>query len=165
MGIVLQRTLSAGFIAPCLPLTPSDRQPARSGFTKSTRRLSDDVPARGQRRAAAHPQRTRLGTTLPAVIEAVAALRVRSCLLDGEAVYCDENGVALFAKLRQRRNDRHVILRAFDLLELDGKDLRREPLERRKVLLVRLQNISGVALSELAKRARLYVPRPVWEGA
>ena len=90
---------------------------------------------------------------------------MRSCLLDGEAVYCDENGVALFAKLHQRRNDRHVILRAFDLLELDGKDLRREPLERRKVLLMRLQNISGVALSELAKRARLYVPRPVWEGA
>jgi len=29
-------------------------------------------------------------------------------------------------------------LRAFDLLELDGKDLRREPLERRKVLLMRL---------------------------
>jgi len=35
-------------------------------------------------------------------------------------------------------NDRHVIMRAFDLLELDGKDLRREPLERRKVLLMRL---------------------------
>jgi ATP-dependent DNA ligase len=44
----------------------------------------------------------------------------------------------VFAKLRQRRNDQRVLLRAFDLLELDGKDLRREPLERRKVLLIRL---------------------------
>jgi hypothetical protein len=40
--------------------------------------------------------------------------------------------------LRQRRNDRHVVLYAFDLLELDGQDLRREPLVRRKVLLARL---------------------------
>ena len=39
-------------------------------------------------------------------------------------------------KLRQRRNDGRVVL--FDLLELDGKDLRREPIERRKVLLMRL---------------------------
>jgi ATP-dependent DNA ligase len=36
-------------------------------------------------------------------------------------------------KLRQRRNDGRVVL--FDLLELDGKDLRREPIEWRKVLL------------------------------
>jgi bifunctional non-homologous end joining protein LigD len=68
----------------------------------------------------------------------VAALRVRSCLIDGEAVCCDDNGVAVFAKLRQRRNDRHVVLYAFDLLEPDGQDLRREPLVRRKVLLPRL---------------------------
>jgi bifunctional non-homologous end joining protein LigD len=73
-----------------------------------------------------------------AFVEAVAALRVRSCLIDGEAVCCDDNGVAVFAKLRQRRNDRHVVLYAFDLLEPDGQDLRREPLVRRKVLLPRL---------------------------
>ena len=57
----------------------------------------------------------------------MAALRARSCLIDGEAVCCDDKGVAVFAKLRQRRNDRHVLLHAFDLLELDGRDLRREP--------------------------------------
>src|SRR5215813_14301444 len=78
------------------------------------------------------------GPRYPLIVEAVAALRVRSCLIDGEAVCCDDNGLAVFAKLRQRRNDQRVLLRAFDLLELDGKDLRREPLERRKVLLMRL---------------------------
>jgi ATP-dependent DNA ligase len=46
--------------------------------------------------------------------------------------------MAVFAKLRQRRNGRHVVLYAFDLLELDGQDLQREPLERRKILLARL---------------------------
>jgi bifunctional non-homologous end joining protein LigD len=76
----------------------------------------------------------------------VAALPVRSCLIDGEAVVCDDNGVAVFAKLRQRRNDRHVLLYAFDLLELDGQDLRREPLERRKVLLARLLARARVGL-------------------
>ena len=39
------------------------------------------------------------------IVEPVAALRVRSCLIDGEAVACDDNGVAVFAKLRQLRND------------------------------------------------------------
>jgi bifunctional non-homologous end joining protein LigD len=52
----------------------------------------------------------------------------------------------VFAKLRQRRNDRHVILRAFDLPELDSKDLRGEPLEHRKVLLMRLLTGASVGL-------------------
>src|SRR5262245_21886107 len=73
----------------------------------------------------------------PLIAEALNGLKVATCLIDGEAVCCDENGVAVFAKLCQRR-DRHVRLRAFDLLELDGNDLRREPIERRKVLLIRL---------------------------
>ena len=37
------------------------------------------------------------------------------------------------SKAAPTRNDGRVVL--FDLLELDGKDLRREPIERRKVLL------------------------------
>jgi bifunctional non-homologous end joining protein LigD len=33
----------------------------------------------------------------PRIIEAVNALKVRSWLIDGEAVACDDNGVAVFA--------------------------------------------------------------------
>src|SRR5262249_42210765 len=62
------------------------------------------------------------------------------------SVCCDDNGVAVFAKLRQRRNDQRVLLRVFGLVELDGKDLRREPLERRKVLLIRLLAKASVGL-------------------
>jgi ATP-dependent DNA ligase len=61
------------------------------------------------------------------IVEAVNWLRVRSCLIDGEAVACDENGLAVFELLREKPAGRHVFLYAFDLLELDGKDLRREP--------------------------------------
>jgi len=59
--------------------------------------------------------------------------KVRSWLIDGEVVCCDERGLARFDVLRRRRNEAVVFLYAFDLLELDGVDLRREPLEVRKV--------------------------------
>ena len=71
----------------------------------------------------------------PLIVQAVNALKLRSCLIDGEAVACDDNGMAVFQKLRQQRNDQHVFLYAFDLLELNGTDLRREPLEVRKATL------------------------------
>ena len=59
-------------------------------------------------------------------------LKARSCLIDGEAVASDDNGVAVFARLRRKPSGRHVFLIAFDLRELDGEDLRREPFETRK---------------------------------
>jgi ATP-dependent DNA ligase len=68
----------------------------------------------------------------------VNQLKVRSCLIDGEAVACDDKGIAVFERLRRKREGRHVFLCAFDLLELDGKDLSREPLEVRKATLASL---------------------------
>ena len=63
---------------------------------------------------------------------------MRSCLIDGEAVCCNERGVSSFDKLRYRSNDPEVVLIAFDLLELNGDDLRREPFEVRKQTLASL---------------------------
>jgi bifunctional non-homologous end joining protein LigD len=60
---------------------------------------------------------------------------VRSCLIDGEAVACGDDGLPAFDRLRYRRADGTVFLFAFDLLELNGDDLRREPLEVRKATL------------------------------
>jgi ATP-dependent DNA ligase len=67
----------------------------------------------------------------PLVVEAVNHLNVRSCLIDGEVVCCDEKGVTSFQLLRHRRNEPQALLYAFDLLELNGTDLRREPIEIR----------------------------------
>ena len=61
-------------------------------------------------------------------------------MIDGEAVVCDENGVAVFELIRQRGAGEHAVLCAFDLLELDGKDLRRRLIEERKGLLAKLLN-------------------------
>ena len=47
--------------------------------------------------------------------------------IDGEAVVCDGAGVADFERLHSREHDRRVFLYAFDLLELDGVDLRPLP--------------------------------------
>jgi ATP-dependent DNA ligase len=41
-----------------------------------------------------------LSHRFPFVVLAVAALPVRSCLIDGEAFVCDENGLAVFDLIR-----------------------------------------------------------------
>src|SRR5690606_27923371 len=66
----------------------------------------------------------------PALAEAVRRLRCASCIIDGELVSCDEQGVPVFERLRSRRHP--VQLYAFDLLELDGVDYRSNPVEARK---------------------------------
>jgi bifunctional non-homologous end joining protein LigD len=76
---------------------------------------------------------------------AVGKLPVRSCLIDGEAIVCDERGLAVFELIRRHGTIASAMHCAFDLLELDGKDVRREPIERRKVLLKEL--LQGSQLS------------------
>jgi hypothetical protein len=58
----------------------------------------------------------------------VAALPARSVTIDGEAVCCDNAGVAVFEKLHSGAYDGEAFLYAFDLLELDGEDWRSRPL-------------------------------------
>ena len=72
------------------------------------------------------------------ITSAAESIGARAFLIDGEAVVCDHTGLAIFEKIRHRRHDASVFLYAFDLLELNGKDLRREPIELRKRYLARL---------------------------
>jgi bifunctional non-homologous end joining protein LigD len=72
------------------------------------------------------------------VAAAAAALPVESALLDGEIVAITPDGRTSFQSLQNLlRGDRSVQIAyfAFDLLELDGKDLRRRPLLERKAAL------------------------------
>ena len=64
----------------------------------------------------------------PLIVEVIAKLRSRSCIIDGEAVACGEDGIASFDRIRYRHNNDGVFLYAFDLIELDGDDLRPSPL-------------------------------------
>jgi hypothetical protein len=64
------------------------------------------------------------------IAEAVAALPARNGYVDGEATVLDENGVSVFAELQDALSagsaDR-ITYHVFDLLWLDGKDLRPLP--------------------------------------
>jgi ATP-dependent DNA ligase len=72
------------------------------------------------------------------IVAAIEALAARTCAIDGELIACDGNGLADFELLRYRGQSASVMLVAFDLIELDGRDLRREPIETRKAELSRL---------------------------
>jgi bifunctional non-homologous end joining protein LigD len=74
----------------------------------------------------------------PLVVAAVATLPVRSCMIDGEAIVSDDSGLAVFELIRSWRHNHTAVLCAFDLLELDGQDLRRLPIEERKAGLAQL---------------------------
>jgi ATP-dependent DNA ligase len=50
----------------------------------------------------------------PLIVESLARLRSRSCIIDGEAVACNDNGLASFDRIRYRRHDATVFLYAFD---------------------------------------------------
>jgi ATP-dependent DNA ligase len=136
---LLRKRLSAdraSFIEPCLP-SPADKPPSGSNWIHEIKHDGFRLMARRD------PMGIRLITRrgndwtqrYPLVIEAVNDLKVRSCLIDGEVVCCDERGLATFQLLRHRRNEPQAFLYAFDLLELNGDDLRREPIEVRKATL------------------------------
>jgi ATP-dependent DNA ligase len=139
----------AGFVAPCLPITiprpPTGplwiREIKHDGYRLMAWRDGDDVRLY-----------TRRGNDwsdrYPAVAAALRALKVGSCLIDGELVVSDDAGVSSFERLRLRRHDHVAFLYAFDLLAADGEDLRREPLEIRKATLASLlrKPPSGIAL-------------------
>ena len=60
----------------------------------------------------------------PELAEVVAALPVRSCVIDGELTACDQLGIPDFRALHFNSSDDVRCVWAFDLLYLNGKDLR-----------------------------------------
>ena len=86
----------------------------------------------------------------PLVVEALAGLPVHSCVLDGEAIAVNDAGLSVFDLIRCRQQDHAVTLCAFDLLELDGEDLRHTPIETRKATLKSLlrRSHNGVAFNQ-----------------
>jgi bifunctional non-homologous end joining protein LigD len=87
-----------------------------------------------------------LAYRFPLIVETLSRLRVRSCIVDGEAVACGDDGIASFDRIRYRRHDTSAFLYAFDLIELNGDDLRRDPLAVRKATLASLLARAGPGL-------------------
>jgi bifunctional non-homologous end joining protein LigD len=143
--------LPRGFVPPCLP-TKAPHPPSGDTWIHEIKHDGFRVIARKD------CERVRLysrpGNDLtyrfPLIVEALARLRSRSCIIDGEAVCCDEDGMPSFDRIRYRRHDASVFLYAFDLIELSGDDLRREPLQTRKATLASLlrRSLPGLRLNE-----------------
>jgi len=137
MGIMLRmRTLPAGFIAPCLP-TKTDKLPSGSQWLHEIKHDGFRIIARknGERVRLYSRPGNDFTRRFPLIVDALSRLRSRSCIIDGEAVACDDNGVASFDLVRHHRANERIFLYAFDLIELNGDDLRRDPLEVRKATL------------------------------
>jgi bifunctional non-homologous end joining protein LigD len=96
---------------------------------------------------------SRDATTSATAFTAIEALPIRSCLIDGEATVVDSLGLSVFDLLRYRQHDCAAVLFSFDLIELDGRDLRNTPIEQRKDLLANVmrpvrRSHPGIALNQ-----------------
>ena len=133
------RTLPPGFIAPCLP-TSAPQPPSGNLWLHEIKHDGFRVIARkeGKRVKLYSRPGNDLTKRFPLIVESLARLRPHSCIIDGEAVACGDDGIASFDRIRYRRHDESVFLYAFDLVKLDGDDLRRDPLEVRKATLASL---------------------------
>jgi bifunctional non-homologous end joining protein LigD len=133
-------------IEPCLP-SPAKAPPSGPGWLHEIKHDGFRILAR--RGGAGVRLITRAGNDFsarfPFIAKAVGKLPVRSCLIDGEAIVCDENGLAVFELIRRRGALANAVHCAFDLLELNGEDLRRQPIEERKWRLANL--LDGAHLS------------------
>ena len=132
-----------GFIVPCAPIR-LDRVP-------SGPRWHHEIKYDGYRICASKGDTVRLWTRLQnecggrflRIAEAMAALPCESATIDGEAVVRRPDGHCDFHALRLKVGAAKAELIAFDLIELDGEDLRRMPIEDRRA---RLEPLCGGAI-------------------
>jgi bifunctional non-homologous end joining protein LigD len=90
----------------------------------------------------------------PAIVYAARQIKATSFHIDGEGVVCREDGLADFERLHSKGSDDECFLYAFDLIELNGEELRRRTLIDRKQ---RLRNL-------LARRRSVIVYNDHLEG-
>jgi len=125
----------AAFIVPCRPIVAS-KPPSGSGWAHELKhdgyRLQIHI----------RDGRVRLYTMngadwskrYPLIVESAARIN-GAAIIDAEVVWIGSDGVADFDALHSRLNDRAAVALAFDLLALDGEDLRRKPFSERKAAL------------------------------
>jgi bifunctional non-homologous end joining protein LigD len=74
----------------------------------------------------------------PGLVQALQSEPCEDFVVDGEVVAFDRRGITSFSRLQRRHRERvAVFLYLFDVLRLDGEDLRERPLRERKAILRR----------------------------
>jgi bifunctional non-homologous end joining protein LigD len=142
------------FVEPCLA-TLQDKPPAGESWLHEVKFDGYRLQARIEDGKATFLTRSgldwtdRFGATLA---KALRALPCDTALIDGEVVAMGENGVSSFSALQAALSDGktgQLVFFGFDLLYLDGEDLRPEPLLARKE---RLEHLFQAAGTESALR-------------
>jgi bifunctional non-homologous end joining protein LigD len=107
-----------GYVPPCIP-TRADRAPAGADWVHEIKH--DGYRLQGRREGDAVRLFTRRGfdwtPRYPAIVRTALALPGKSFTLDGEAVVCGGDGIAVFEDLHRRGIVSDAMLYAIDLLE------------------------------------------------
>ncbi|MFY9771855.1 MAG: DNA ligase [Xanthobacteraceae bacterium] len=139
MSLRERTRLVLGIIKPCLP-SPAKAPPCGPDSIHEIKHDGFRILAR--RDGAGVRLFTRYGNDFtarfPLAVDGVTRLPAHSFLLDGEVIVTNDRGLAVFDLIRQQRHRHDAVLIAFDLIEFEGEDLRRTPIEQRKRKLAKL---------------------------
>jgi hypothetical protein len=161
-------------IAPCLP-KPANEPPIGSGLVHEIKHDGFRILVRyaGGRVRLYTRNSYDFADRFPRIVEAIKSLPVPSCFIDGEAIVINERGLSAFDLLRSCRHDHAAVLCAFDLIELNGKDLRSATLENRESVLAKLsttpvtssywelKSIGGACLAAFGRAASIFSRIPL----
>src|SRR3954447_14791052 len=149
------RSKPLGFILPCQPAL-ADRPPSGPGWLHEIKFDGYRVIARKDGAQVRLWARTTsdYSKSFIRIRDAVAALPVDSAVLDGEAIVMRSADRCDFEALRSRQGQAEAILVAYDIMGVDGQDVRPVPLEERRKRLAKLLSRKtkavrhGIQLSE-----------------
>jgi ATP-dependent DNA ligase len=133
--------MSLEFISPQLA-TSIDHPPPRSGWIHEVKHDGYRTLLIVERRTPRVYTRNGFDWTdrYPGITRAAIQLGCRSAVIDGEVIVQNQLGVSDFETLKSaiRWRPQKLIFCAFDLLHLNGKDLRDQPLQARRATLKEL---------------------------
>jgi bifunctional non-homologous end joining protein LigD len=145
------KCLPAGFLIPAQPVLAS-KPPSGAGLVHEIKH--DGYRMIVHRDGAAVRLYSRNANDWTARLRAIAdgagRIKAKSFTIDGEAVVAGPDGLSRFEELSRREAARNAILYAFDLIELDGEDLRKRSfLDRKAALSSLLDGVkAGILLNE-----------------
>ena len=149
----MSRVSRLGFIEPQIP-TLTDQPPDGDGWIHEIKHDGYRLLVLDGRSVRAF---TRNGhdwsDRYPGILAAAARLGCRSAVLDGEVIVQAARGASDFEALQQaiRRRPHSLIFYAFDILHLDGNDLRRLPLIDRRAKLKKLIGEEGAGAMQFSQ--------------
>lgn len=107
-----------------------------------------------------------LAPRFPRTYEALHKMKAKELVVDGEVVVLDAKGAPRFQLLQQGNGKERMII--FDVLWLDGEDLRRRPYEERRKILRKLKPPPGIFIAQTldmtGEEALAHAAKDGWEG-